>query len=186
MKLFSSLALSVLTLFQMNSSFGYMVYPVIRASGQALSVYCDAKTETACTELCKNSAYCEIQESYCRNCAGTQNLKLKRIFDAIGTSLVATEESRMNLLEIIQKGHFTSLHSITIYNYSGQYDGEQARAQFRYLCPNLPMDSLNLGILLLSLNPKNNSVEGVLGAICPDPMTGQATFHSTNSRWQIP
>ena len=148
--------------------------------------YCDAKIETACTEICKNASYCEIQEPYCRNCAGTQNLKLKRIFDAVGTSLVATGESNQDLVQLLKNGQLSSLHSMTIYNYSGQYDGEQARAQFRYLCPNLPENSMQLGILLLALNPKNNSIDGVLGAICPDNVTGQATFYRTNSRWQLP
>lgn len=186
MKLKLFLAFSFI--FATANSFGFTVTPVIRASGQTLFVGCDSKKETTCTSICGNSASCEIKESTCRNCAGTQNLKLKRTFDSVGTSLIASGPAKPNaaLIQILKGGNFTSLHSMTIYNYSSGYDGYQVRGQFRYLCPNLPITSEKMGILLIGIDPRNNTTTGVLGAICPEEKSNQSTFYSTNSRWQLP
>lgn len=186
MKFLLALAFTISSFAGMDS-FAFTVNPIIRASGQVLSVTCDPKKDlNACMSLCNNASKCEIQEAYCRSCAGTQNLKLKRILDSVGTSTVASGlKTAKDLLTILKSGNFATLHSMTIYNYSGVYDGEQIRGQFRYLCPNLPWISDKMGTLLLGIDPKSNNVTGVLGAFCPDDKTGEAAFYGTNSRWQL-
>jgi hypothetical protein len=179
------ITLSLLTSLSMNASYGFTVSPVVRTSGQAIVINCEGKKESFCLETCNQLNTCEIQESVCRNCAGTQNLKLKRIFDSVGTSLIAIGEPRNNqeFIEIIKKGNFITLSSQTIYNYSGVYDGNQARAQFKYLCPNLNEFSDQMGILILNSNEENYSIKTVIGALCPDELSGQMSFYQTNSRW---
>ncbi len=169
------------------NSFGFTVTPVIRASGQTLFVGCDSQKETTCTSICGNSSYCEIKESFCRNCAGTQNLKLKRTFDSIGTSLIALGEAQpiLPLVKILKDGNFATLHPMSFYNYSSQYDGEQVRSQFKFLCPNLDLLSEKTGILFLALDPLTKTPTGVFGAVCPDHQSNQASFYKTNSRWQL-
>jgi hypothetical protein len=175
----------ILTSFTQNS-FGFSIFPIIENSGQALMINCEPKTETACLEVCNQASFCEIKEPYCRNCAGTQNIRLKRTLDATGTSLIALGEPKTNnaLIEILKTGSFVSLHAMSIYNYSSQYDGDRIRAQFKYLCPNLPDFSEKMGLLLLAVNPSNSIVTGVIGAICPDENNTQAFFYETNSRWK--
>ena len=161
-------------------AFGLIITPIISESSQALSIDCDPKTETACLQMCNQVTHCEIAESICRNCAGTQNLKMKRILDSVGTSLVAIGDSKPidDLIHVLKTGNFISLHDTTLYNYSSQYDGDQIRAQFKYLCPNLPESSGKTGILLISASE-------ILGAICPDEKSNESALYSTNSRWHL-
>jgi len=186
MKLISNLQF-ILTVLCSNS-FGMMIYPGVNEHGQILSITCDSQIETACMQICNQTSRCEINESYCRDGAGTQNLKIKRILDGVGTQTIANGNPKpiKELIQILKSGAFTSLHSLTLYNYSSVYDGDQVRAQFRYLCPNLSEFSDKMGILLLSLNPNENNIQGVIGAICPDEKTNEAAFYFTNSRWQLP
>ena len=160
-------------------SFGFIVNPGIGEFGQILRISCDPKSETACLQICNQESYCEIKEPYCRDCAGTQNLKLKRIFDGVGTRIVTSEKSKSNedFIQTLKNGEFISLHPYTLFNYSSIYNGEQTRAQFKYLCANLSQNSDKIGILLLSIDSKKNIVSGIIGAICPDEETNQASFY---------
>ena len=179
------ITLGLFTSTTLNISFGFTVAPLIRTSGQSIVINCAGIKENLCFEACNQENSCEIQESYCRNCAGTQNIKLKRIHDSVGTSLIATGEPRSDVefSEIIKKRNFITLSSQTIYNFSGVYDGNQARAQFKYLCPNLYEFSDLMGILIIETNKENHSIQTVLGALCPDELSGQMSLYQTNSRW---
>ena len=185
MKKLGLITLSLFTSITMNISYGFTVTPLIRTSGQSILINCEGKKESFCLKTCNQENSCEIQESYCRNCAGTQNIKFKRIYDSVGTSLIATGEPRSDeeFSEIIKKGNFITLSSQTIYNFSGVYDGNQARAQFKYLCPKLYEFSDLMGILIIETNKENHSIQTVLGALCPDELSGQMSFYQTNSRW---
>ncbi len=180
---FRNTLFSLLCLILTGSVFAFTVSPTIRPTGQHLTVNCNGKTENFCFDLCHHVSVCEIQESYCRNCAGTQSIALKRIFDSVGTSLVAAKAAKpeATLAQILKDRNFTSLHPLTIYNYSNSYNGDQVRAQFRYLCPNLPEKSEKTGILMLGLDSVNQNITRVLGAICPDEVSGKAAFYFTNS-----
>lgn len=165
----------------------FVISPVIKISGQALMVSCDPKTETFCQELCGVQESCTLPETFCRSCAGTESLKLKRILDATGTALVAQDPMRTTdvLLKTLRESLWVSLSSTTLYNYSSGFDSDQLRAQFTALCPNLPDFSPLMGTLLIGLNPVDHTVAGVLGAICPNQMTGSMDYFPVTSRWQI-
>jgi len=177
---------SLIVSLTMVSAKAMIIAPIVQYSGQALSVACDPLKETFCIDLCGKKDACIVKETLCRSCAGTEDLKLKRIFDGVGTSIVATGDAKANsdLLEVLKTGSFVSLSATTLYNYSGSFDGDQSRTEFRALCPNLPETSEKMGVLLLGLDSVDGSINHVLGAICPDQSYGQTSFFSTTSQWQ--
>ena len=158
-----------------SSAFGFLIEPAIRQSGQVLLLTCDPDIETECLLICNSATSCEIRESTCKSCSGTQNLKLKRILDEVGTTLVADDSAAPSnrLFEILASHDFITLHARTLYNFSSQYQGAQINAQFRFLCPGTD-DST--GILLLKTDSESRQIIGILGAICTNPSNHFSEF----------
>jgi hypothetical protein len=151
--------------FMTTASQALKVDPAINEIGQALKIKCNSPEEDICTRICGHQFECFIQERFCRSCAGTQNLKLKRILDEVGTILVASDKilPADDLIRVLASGDFFTLHSRSIYNYSSEYNGAQINAQFRSLCQD---QSDQTGILLIRADPITQRFKGIVGAIC--------------------
>ncbi len=163
-----------------NTSIAYTVDPVINNAGQALTITCDPSLETTCQTICNQPGSCVVQESDCRNCAGTEDLRLKLILDGVGTKIIASTQvlPESSLIKIFKSNHFMSVHPMTLYNYSSVYNGDQINAQFRALCPGVPVFAPQSGILLIDINPLTHQPTSISGAICPGISTTSFEFHS--------
>lgn len=170
-------------LFGHGKALALNVLPTMIATGQGLTISCDPKTESLCKELCNNPSLCKVQESYCRSCAGTSDLKLKRILDSVGNTLIADKvKPKSELSRVLKSAQWVTIHPATLYNYSGAFDSEQLRTQFRALCVNKPQGWEVPGLLLLSLN-QDHRVESTLGALCPSLDTGSYEYMSLTRKW---
>lgn len=173
-----------LALMKTGSALGLTITPMIVNSGQSLFIECATTESSSCMKMCANPSHCELTEPYCNGCAGTQNLRLKRILDDVGKRIFATPSdfSDESLVDILASAEVISLHPKTIYNYSGVYDGGSIRSQFRALCEGV---SDSTGILLLKIDPVTHQPIGIHGAVCNHPVTGESILFQTNHRWQI-
>ena len=162
-----------------NQSYGFTLEPMILETGQSIIMKCDPTKETACLETCDHHSICQISENFCRDCAGTQSLKLKLILDHVGTTIVSKGEPKpdQELITVLRTHQFITLHPSTLYNYSSPYDGAQIRAQFKYLCPHLDLSSDQSGILVIQINA-DHTIGKIQGAICPEMESNQAKYYS--------
>lgn len=169
--LFKSFTFSLIFFFTQNA-FSFWVKPILTFEGQTLEFNCRIKNDFFCQNLCGNVNQCTLVENKCPDCAGTQNIKLKRILDSVGSETVATREilSESNLLNEILKSNFISLHPKTIYNYSSIYNGDLINGQFFHLCPqSSDIFSEDFpSFLFIRMSTYYNKLDGVLGALCPE------------------
>jgi hypothetical protein len=174
---FVILSTGLFSLILNQPSLSFTIEPKIETHGQTLLVNCVPHQNAECISICNSSIQCEITESFCKSCAGTNQLKLKRIFDAIGTSLVAKETilSNQDLLKILVSGNFITLHSRTIFNYTSVYNGDQINAQFQAFCPG---SSDSNGLLMIETDSETHQIGKILGAICTNKTTHFSEFRS--------
>ena len=110
------------------------------------------------------------------------------MLDAVGITLIAQQPTFHSdtTVDILKNTPFITLHEKTLYNYSGAYDGDQLKTQFRSLCPKLSDTSEKTGILMVEVNPDTHALGDVLGALCPSEQSGNVGLHPVSSQWQKP
>ncbi|MCK5882767.1 MAG: hypothetical protein KAG61_03695 [Bacteriovoracaceae bacterium] len=139
-----------------------------------LSVNCSEDDGHLCANLCENYSSCEVEESYCRNCAG-DNLFIKYLFKELGNRIQNGGDAvpADTFLEFIKEGNFTSLTSKSIYNFIDRYNSFATKEKFRSLCPN----PTEYPIVFLGVNEVSRSPESIRYVACSNSEQSAEIFN---------
>jgi hypothetical protein len=154
----------------------FEVLPALHPGGQALEIRCRSE-EAGCRWVCAGALQCVLPEAPCPRCAGTGDLRLKKILDSVGVGLRARppERSRQDLMHLLAEGGWITLHPRTLYNFSSPWNGEAIRRRFRLACDAVSPRGAEA---LIFLRVKNESPEPgpVLGILCREGASGEASW----------
>ncbi len=172
-------AAAQLALGPQSCAFG--VTPVLSSGAQALEFRC-LEAEEECLRFCEGASFCIRPESPCPGCAGTGNLRLKRVLDSVGLGLRARSPERSSrvFFDLLRSSGWISLHPRTLYNYSSAWNGSAIRAAFRRACEGV--SGGGDGMVLLSVDGPSFRVPSVLGVLCQDAGSVAARWWSPDDR----
>jgi hypothetical protein len=159
----------------MPQSRAFDATPTLISGAQALEFHCRPGEED-CIRFCEGADSCVQMESPCPGCAGTGNLRLKRILDSIGFGLRAhpPERTVRDFFWLLKRDRWISLHPRTLYNYSGPWNGPAIRAAFLRVCDGLPGGGE--GMVFLGVDGPAERIPAVLGVLCRDVAAGTARW----------
>ena len=100
-----------------------------------INIQCSADDADYCQYICNDEQSCQIEEQFCRNCAGT-DLYLQDLFENMGNKYQNSGEvvDLLEFFDFLIGGDFISLTSRSIYNFVDYFDSPALRFRFQTLC----------------------------------------------------
>lgn len=130
---------------------------------KVVTVNCSEDDGYQCANLCEDYDKCEVNEGYCRNCAG-DNQFIKYIFREMGNRIqsYAAPVNMTFFIDFIGEGNFVSLTSKSIFNFIDKYNSFSTKEKFRSLCPS----PTEYPIVFLEVNPVSRDAERIKYVAC--------------------